>query len=254
MEFRQDRLVSLGFLLKVLLGLRFCSETNRAQECHVDLSSNEKAECGIVIVWYHLGFKQHMPENVSPANITAAALVMQFCLSTIFSAGALWIRQQEKRVFRFYQDAPNIGRYAWILLLFALATIGLLVFSDQFSDFWRPLSGNVNFSFVRWTTALLWVFVLDIACSAVLVHLTGGSYRSPFAPVYFILPAMAFFLREPPRRVALYTVGISVLFVLGLAAAKRTPEEEVVPIGAYTFVSIACLMLSVIIGFLTRPR
>jgi hypothetical protein len=195
-----------------------------------------------------------MPENVGPASITAAALVMQFCLSVIISAGAFWIRQQEKKVFRFYQDPPNIGRYAWILQVFALTTIGLIVFSDQFSSFWRPLSGDVSFSVFGWTKVLLTVFVLDILCSALLVHLTGGSFKSPFTPVYFILPAMAFFLREPPRRAVAYTLLITIFFGLGFLAPKRRPEEDVSPLGAYAFVSLACLILSVVIGYLTRPH
>lgn len=195
-----------------------------------------------------------MPEDVGPASITAAALVMQFCLSVIISGSAFWIRRQEKKVFRFYQDPPNIGRYAWILQVFALTTIGLLVFSDQFSGFWRPLSGGVSFSICSSTRALLIIFLIDIVCSALLVHLTGGSFKSPFTPVYFILPAMAFFLREPPHRVILYTSLISVFFGVGFAAPKRSPEEDVSPLGAYAFVSLACLVLSVVIGFLTRPH
>jgi hypothetical protein len=195
-----------------------------------------------------------MTETVSPANITAAALVMQFCLSVIISIGAFWIRRKEAHVFRFYQDPPNIGRYAWILLLFALATIGLLIFSDQFNDLWRPLSGEVNFSVIRWHSAVLYVFLMDIFCVAILVQLTTGSYGSPFAPVYFILPAMAFFLRESPRRVFLYTALVTALFLIGFTAQKPRPEEAIQQKGAYAFVSISCLILSVVIGFLTRPR
>jgi hypothetical protein len=195
-----------------------------------------------------------MNNTVGPANITAAALVMQFCLSAIISIGAIWVRRNEARVFRFYQDPPNIGRFAWILLLFALSTIGLLVFSDQFSGFWRPLSGDVNFTIIGWNLAVLFVFLLDILCVAILVQLTAGSYHSPFTPVYFILPAMAFFLRESPRRVFLYTTLAAVLFIFGFTAPKPRPEEAIHQKGAYAFVSIACLILSVVIGFLTRSR
>lgn len=195
-----------------------------------------------------------MKDAVGPSNIAAAALVMQFCLSVIASIGAFWIRRKEAQVFRFYQDPPNIGRYAWIMLLFALATIGLLVFSDQFSAFWRPLSGEVNFSIISLHAAVLCVFLLDILYVAILVQLTAGSYGSPFAPVYFILPAMAFFLRETPRRVFLYTALVAVLFLLGFTAPKPRPEEAIHQKGAYAFVSVACLILSVVIGFLTRAR
>jgi hypothetical protein len=195
-----------------------------------------------------------MAEIAAPASIVAAALVMQFCLLSIVTIGTLWIRRQEKNQFRFYQDPPNIGRYAWILLIVVLLTIGLLIFSDQFSNSWRPLSADVNFSFITWRHALLGVFVLDIACTSVFVYLTGGSYRSPFAPVYFILPAMALFLREEPHRVIVYSVAIGILFLLCLDSPPERPGEQLIPSGAYAFVSISCLALSVLIGYLTRPH
>ena len=179
---------------------------------------------------------------------------MQFCLSTIMAVATVQIRRQERIEFHFYQDPPNIGRYAWIVLTVVLATVGLLLFSDEFSSTWRPLSSDINFSFVTWRHALLGVFTLDIACTFILISLTGGSYRSPFTPIYFILPAMALFLRVEPRRVVLYSVVIGVLFVLGLNPTRRSPEEHVTPIGAYAFVSISCLALSVLVGYLTRPH
>lgn len=194
-----------------------------------------------------------MPQ-VSPASIAAAALVMQFFLITIVLVGGLFIRQQEKMKFSLYTDAPNFGRYAWFLLVFALTTIGLLIFSDQFSELWRSLSNGVPFAVVRWTTALRFVFGLDVVCVATLVWFTGGSYRSPFTPVYFILPALAFFLREPTQRIAVYTLLVSILFLTGLAAPKRTNEEEMIATGPYAFVSIACLILSVLVGYMTRPN
>jgi len=195
-----------------------------------------------------------MNTTVAPESIVAAALIMQFCLSTMMAIATVWIRRQEKSEFRFYQDPPNIGRYAWIVLTAVLATIGLLLFSDEFSNTWRPLSSDITFSFITWRHALFGVFILDIGCTFILISLTGGSYRSPFTPIYFILPAMALFLREEPRRVILYSVGIGMMFVLGLNPTRRSPEEHVTPIGAYAFVSISCLALSVLVGYLTRPR
>jgi len=194
-----------------------------------------------------------MQGTVGPANIIAAALVMQFCLSAILTVGTVWIRRQESNQFQFYIDSPDIGRYASILLVFALITIGLLVFSDQFSDLWRPMSGAVNFSIIRWSHALFIVFTLNIICTAVLVYLSGGSYRSPFTPVFFILPAMAFFLRESMHRVVFYSAAIGLVFLVTIGTPDRDPEHQIVPTGAYLFVSLACLALSVVIGYLTRP-
>jgi hypothetical protein len=195
-----------------------------------------------------------MNDAVGPANIVAASLLMQFWILTIVTAGTLWIRRQEKFEFRFYQDPPNIGRHSWLLLVVALTTFGLLIFSDQFALAWRPLSSDLHFPVIPWRTALLGVFIMDVFCITGLVFVTGGSYRSPFAPVYFILPAMALFLRETPRRVIWYSVAISILFMLGLNVKRERPEEEFLSTGAYAFVSISCLALSVLIGYLTRAR
>lgn len=196
-----------------------------------------------------------MTDQVSPANITAAAVVMQFCLSAIIFVGALWVIRQEKKFDRFYPDRPNIGRYAAFLIAFSLISIGLLIFSDQFSGFWKPLSGEVSFSFVVWSRALLLVFCLNIICAAVLVQVTGGSYRSPFTAIYFILPALALFLRESPQRIVFYALTVSVLFVLGIIMRSQGPElDENTYMGAYGLVSVGCLMLSVVIGFITRAH
>src|SRR5712692_6005598 len=101
-----------------------------------------------------------MDHSVSPSSIVAAALVMQFCICAIATAAAYWIRHREVAEFRFYDNPPGIGRYAWILLPYSLVTMGLLIFSDQFSALWRPLTAEVDFGLVSWSKALLWVFLL----------------------------------------------------------------------------------------------
>ena len=194
-----------------------------------------------------------MSGNVDPLGITAAALVMQLFLSVILAVGTLWFGQRESRVFGGYEDA-GIGRYSWIVLVFALTTVGFLIFSDRFSGLWQGLASGVNFAIVRWTTAIFVVFALNIAFVAIFVGLTGGSYRSPFTAVYFILPALAFFLREPLRRIVLYTVVISLLFLAGLRVDDEKTRDTFLPTGPYAFVSISCLVLSVLVGYLTRPR
>jgi hypothetical protein len=190
----------------------------------------------------------------TPGNIIAAAVVMQVFLSLLHTSGAIWVRHRENQEFRFYENPPGTGRHAWMLHVFSLLCLILLVFSDQFSALWRPLSGDFDVSIVTWTLAILLVFLMNIALCAVLVHSTGGSYRSPFTPVYFILPSLAFFLREPPRRILIYTVLIIVAFSAGLERGKEKSGKVPPPQGAYWLVSVACLALSAFIGYLTRSR
>jgi hypothetical protein len=194
-----------------------------------------------------------MSGTATPSSIVAAALVMQFSIIAIFFVGAMWVGRLEKHEFvRFYQ-APTVGRSTWILLMLTVVTLGSLLLSDQFSQLWHPLSAGVNFGWVRWSRAIFVVFLLDICASAALVRLSGGSARSPFTPVYFVLPALGFFLREAPPRVVFYTVLIVVLFIAGLATEERN-ELGIDYTGAFAFVSVACLLLSVLMGYLTRPN
>src|ERR1700683_1615934 len=109
--------------------------------------------------------------NATPSSIIAAALVMQFSIIAIFFTGAMWVGRLEKHQFvRFYQ-ASNISWSIWILLMLAVVTLGSLLFSDQFSTLWNPLSAGVNFGWIRWSRALFVVFLLDICASAALVRL-----------------------------------------------------------------------------------
>lgn len=72
-------------------------------------------------------------------------------------------------------------------------------------------------------------------------------------PLRPILPAIAFFLRESMHRVVFYSVAIGIVFLVTVRAPDRDPEHQIVLMGAYVFVSVACLVLSVVIGYLTRP-
>jgi hypothetical protein len=200
----------------------------------------------------------------APSNIAAAALVMQLCIVGILSFGALRTSIHQKWNVRFYENPTSATRHAGVSFVLAVFTVGFLLFSDQFSTLWRPLSGSVDLGFVSWAHALPTVFILDILWIAYLIHFTEGSYHSPFTPVYFILPAMAFFLRESVQRVILYTTLVGIAFIIGFFApprerrdslftSRRDYEEPVRLVGTYLVISIGCFVLSVIIGLMTRP-
>ncbi|HEX5412670.1 MAG TPA: hypothetical protein VFZ27_12545 [Terriglobia bacterium] len=181
----------------------------------------------------------------------AASLWMQFILIVLMASGAVLILRKEEGRRSLYHNPDNVPRYLLILIPFSLGTMGMLLFSDQFSVLTRPLFSGIQIGLIRWPTAILWVFIADIACTAILVLLTGGSYGSPFTSVYFILPALAFFLRESPQRVLAYTLAIGALFVIELWVY----EEETKSVkGAVCVVSVGCLILSGWIGYLTRPH
>jgi hypothetical protein len=100
----------------------------------------------------------------------------------------------------------------------ALVTIGLLVFSDEYSGTWRPLFGEALNAGVPWSAALLLVFLLDIGWVSILVVATGGSVISPFGSLFFLVPPLAIFLRESLGRIVLYLALVTVSFTINFAS------------------------------------
>lgn len=156
-----------------------------------------------------------MKEAVSPINITAAALITQFSIIIIMFIGTTIIGRGEKFI-PVYRNVPGASIFSWLILFFALITIGSLIFSDEFSNIWKPLFGTIAFPTIRWSYSLLVMFTLNIICVSFLVRGTGGSLLSPFSPIYYTLPALAIFLREGFGRIILYLVLVSVMFTLNL--------------------------------------
>lgn len=200
-----------------------------------------------------------MTDGVGPANITAAAMATQFCILVIVFVGTLLVRSTEPRL-SVYVGTKGVKDHLWFQLIFALITMGTLVFSDEFSSFWKPLFGSSGFYIMGWSTALLLVLSFDIVYTCVIVGQTGGSAASPFTPLYFILPPLAIFLRETPRRILFYTVLVAVLFSVNLVITFKEQEisedleDRRAPTLAYWFVSIASFSLATLVGYVTRPR
>lgn len=192
-----------------------------------------------------------MNQSISPINITAAALITQFSIILILFIGAIILNKWEGFV-PFYAMKQDFSKFAWIILALALITIGCLVFSDEFSTTWTPLFGSLSFHAISWSTAILIMFVMNIICVTIMVSHTGGSRFSPFIPIYFMLPALAIFLREPLSRIILHLIFISIVFTWNFSQNKDVDSNSSAPSFAYWFISIACFVLSTFIGYVTR--
>ena len=198
-----------------------------------------------------------MNQTINPVNITGAALITQISLITIMFLGALILKLKSTASYIPHQ-------FAWIILSFMLIGTGCLLFSDEFSTIWKPLFGDADLPVIKWSTALLIMFLTNIICVSILVSNTGGSRDSAFSPIYFILPALAIFLRESMGRIILYSVLVSIVFTWNLFRLSSmfvwstyTPQQDEenrnISI-AYWMVSIACLILATFIGYITRPQ
>ncbi len=193
-----------------------------------------------------------MHEVITPVNITGAAFITQLSLVVIMfiCAGALaW-----GNVYTSGEHF-NATLIMIIIITLTLITFGCLAFSDEFSRIWQPLFGGTTMPLLRWSAALFIMFTLDIIGVTLMVAGSGGSQISGFSPIYFILPALAIFLREPLGRIIFYLILISIVFSINLSKSLRA-ENIGGRMGriAYWFVSIACFVLATFIGYITRPR
>jgi len=185
----------------------------------------------------------------SSSPIIHAAFVMQVCLAAIMAFGAFSADRDE----RFSSDYINpllVGRKGWITVVFFLVTIVVLVSSDAFLDNWKGLAGTIRIGSLHWQFALFCVFLADIVWTFVLVYLTAGSERSAFSAIYFVLPAFAFFLKQDSHRILSYAAAIVVCFTAGLYWIKENSKPPNRSTGWW--ISMSCLGLSLILGFMTR--
>lgn len=187
-------------------------------------------------------------------------MIAQVSMLGIMSIGAYLIRHTIDNPR--HTGRPRFLTSPWILAL-ALLSVGMLVTSDAFSGVWAPLLNYPVGSLMSWSTALFWVFILDIVVQTILVVGTGGGRDSPFQPIYFLLPTLAIFLHEPDGRVVTYLALVAVSFSISMAymspismvqAMEMDRDEEFRWRRAYWFVSLASFVLATSIGLMTRQQ
>jgi hypothetical protein len=127
--------------------------------------------------------------------------------------------------------------------------------SDVFTALWGPLLGSLS-GVIDWEFAMLAFFLANLGLSTFLVFWTGGSHRSPFQSLYFLMPTLAIFLREGAGRVWLYTVLVVTSYSVCMVApdrvlARRSRDHEP-PLWASWLVTIASFLIAVVVGLATR--
>lgn len=130
--------------------------------------------------------------SVNPATIVSGALLSQILMVTILFVGGGILSGASTR--NAWWKGERVYRAVWWeLLVLLLVTAGALVFTVTTSSVWSPLFHGTSFSGLSDETALLIVFVLDIAVVTRLVYSTGGSVGSPFQPLFFSFPQLPYF-------------------------------------------------------------
>jgi hypothetical protein len=198
---------------------------------------------------------------INPINIAAAALLTQVLIVVTLTLGN-WLLggRQHKRLIRLnIKDDPlrmRIISLPAIIIIATLLTIGVLLISDELVTTWRPLIGSDSFLIgLQTSTAISIMFYVDILTVSYLVLRTEGSRRSPFSPVFFILPSLAIFLRQPLTQLILYTSFVLILFTLLMFCGRLRDSEQLDASIArsYWIVSAFCFVVTTLLAIITRP-
>lgn len=178
--------------------------------------------------------------------IIAGAAIAQLSLIAIMAVAAFMVSAAERH---------SIGCFPYVVLFTAIITIIPLMFTRGYSGTWGQLVGVAGEVGISRSISMLIVFLVDIVAVHALVWSTGGSRESPFQAVYFLLPTLAIFLREPLGHLMLYLVliGASYTWLMFGKTEELARNYTLVSRLAYWFTAVACLVLATYIGYTTRP-
>jgi hypothetical protein len=193
-------------------------------------------------------------QSIQPLNVAAATLLVQlFLMALIAVASSLFeSRRWPQRV------SPMLGRdpieteelKKSPTLFVALGSFAVLLISDELYSIWSPIFQGVGINTISASKAIALVFGMDLFLVAYLMASSGGSRTSPFVAVLFTIPALAIFLRLPPAHFLSFT-GLAI--VIYLVMLVETFNRESSRQSAAAFTNIACLLLSMFTGYITRP-
>jgi hypothetical protein len=199
---------------------------------------------------------------MQPVNLIAAALITQVSLVIIVAVAGYSLHVYDTN--HTTSAGYRWSGLAWRIFGATFLALALLMSSDEFGGLWGPLFGVSTRFLLPWSWAILLAFVVTILLVAYLVAITGGARQSPFSPLFFILPALALFLRQPGSHVLLYfllicggfSFNMKVNSPLGIPTRARSIEQrelEDMPDFPFWWVAIASFALATFVGYITRP-
>lgn len=193
-------------------------------------------------------------QSIQPLNVAAATLLVQLMFMLLLSITASIYHSQRSLPYsrvsldRIVLPSRQLRRSPTLFV--ALCSFLVLLLSDDLYSIWSPLFQGVGINTFSSTTAIGIVFIVDLGLVAYLLGASGGSRSSPFLTSLFTLPALAIFLRLPPNMFFTYAaIASAIYFVLLVPAFDRDQPGQ----SAAAFMNIACLLLSMVTGYITRP-
>lgn len=197
---------------------------------------------------------EFMQDNLQPINVAGATIVIQLSILIIMFVGLFLFRRDPHPHAPKWREIP----YALIVIL-AILSIMSIVMTKEFYAVWSPIMGDFQLPTINRDFGFLTVFILDIVVTSILIFLTGGVRSSPFTAILFMLPTLAIFLREPPVRFVSYSilVGLIYFFSSKFTSTVVNPTwgvEVDKELASNRWVNITCLIMSTVVGFITRPQ
>lgn len=135
-------------------------------------------------------------------SIFAAAVIAQCVFLVIIAAGGL--------ILRHFGCVREGTAAAWLGLVSGSLGLGVLAFSSCVTDLWARLLGKLAVPSLSIVTSVGCALVINIVIATMLIRLSGGTKVSPFKELYFFLPVLSIFLRQPLTFVVGYTIGAAV--------------------------------------------
>ncbi len=189
-------------------------------------------------------------QSIQPLNVAAATLLVQVLLLTILGTGGRLYRARLWNVPPGHYDGPPGALRTTPLTFLTLVSFTLLLLTDDLYGIWSPLFHGVGISTFTSSTAILLVYLLNLWAVGYLMFKTGGSRSSPFTSVLFTVPALAIFLRMPPWAFMTIAVFSGLIYLVLLAPHLSRTQPSQAPAA---FLNIACLVLAMLTGYVTRP-
>lgn len=191
-------------------------------------------------------------EVLKPVSVIGAAILMQISLLAIIFFGTV-LRTSSK----YGMKKISSGAIYATGLMLAIFTIPILVLSENLYAMWAGIMGDLQLPTITHSVAMMLVFIFNIATTILLVSLTGGTSRSQYTSILFLIPTLAIFLRETPIKFLTYTLVVAGYYLLSYSARRAislsVAEEFKGDSAAHAAVNIGCLVLATITGYITRP-
>ncbi|HDR9510436.1 TPA: hypothetical protein QDC03_005602 [Burkholderia cepacia] len=182
--------------------------------------------------------------GLKPLNIAGGTIVVQIALIMILLLG-VWLTQHRNPTTNDKHLPLSI------IVVTLLLSLAVLVATRDFYGVWSPILGDLVFPTVSDSGGLVVSFCIDLIAVTLLLLYTGGAKESPFTSVLFLIPALAIFLREPPWHFFGYAGYAAVVYSFSLKVGITGRGS--VGDSASGWVNLACLGLTMLTGYITRP-